>query len=119
MNASGEARRVERSFPYDGTEYAPVTGSRLVLFLIRGQSGWLPADSWSKEMRMSVAWIESGKVFAFMQQVNPGPSELLSFEMTEREMKKRVGEILAGQPTTTRRPSTLHPPPARMRRAST
>jgi hypothetical protein len=48
-------------------------------------------------MKVSVVWIEADKVFAFRQKINPGPSELISWGMNERDIKHKVEEILKVQ----------------------
>jgi hypothetical protein len=80
---------------------AQVTGARMVLFLIGNseerpdrQSWQLANTLWKGEIKASVAWIEGGKVYAFEQETNPGPSELHFEHMTEAEMKDRVTRIV-------------------------
>jgi len=107
--ASEESRVVsKRHFAYvdeDRDRPAHVSGSRMVLFIIKEQATnksnkpakptWKPANPVWNEMQVSVAWIERGKVYAFSQQVNPGPSELLYDGTTEDKMKTRVLKIVA------------------------
>ncbi len=54
-----------------------------------------PADDTWKAVKVSTAWVEGEKVFAFYQRINPGPSELISLGMSKGELKKKVDEILA------------------------
>ncbi len=83
-----------------------VTCRRVVLFLRsaaartgRGDEGergsetrtrgpWVAAarEGW----RYSVAWIEQGRVFAFFQSVNPGPSLLHRCGTTEKQLRESV-----------------------------
>jgi hypothetical protein len=86
---------------------AAVTCSRMVLFLIRqqdkadggrpGKTTWLPANLWWKEIRIAPAWIEADHVFAFAQQLHPGPSRLVSWGMNECGLKSRVDAVLAAR----------------------
>lgn len=79
-----------------------VTGSRIVLFLVKStephQAGipdsktpvWLPSSyAGHGSFKTSVAWIENGEGYAFVQVVNPGPSVLIHLG-TAIEIKARV-----------------------------
>jgi len=79
-----------------------VTGARMVLFLVRPElpgdgarhgakpSAWLPASyAGYGGFEVSVAWIEDGTAYAFVQVMNPGPSVLISVG-TEAKMEARV-----------------------------
>lgn len=86
-----------------------VTGDRMVLFLAKGSSDSVsegshngfssPAKmqwkspSFFKDMSVSVVWIEQGKVYGFVQVMNPGPSLLVSLGQSEDELKNREQEI--------------------------
>lgn len=86
---------------------ASVTCSRMVLFLIRKQekpvadkpaeTKWLPAGGEWGGIKVSTAWIEKDMVFAFAQEINPGPSLLFDWGMNECELKCRVEELVAAQ----------------------
>jgi hypothetical protein len=95
--ASAESRAVSKWF--DQSEAVPriVSGSRMILFLIRKGDGWHAADAWSSEIRVSTAWIEGDQVFAFNQQTVPGALQLLALELHAPAVKRRVEEILAVQ----------------------
>lgn len=89
---------------------ATVSGSRMVLFLIHKQgkpeegkpanTSWLPASKW-REMHASVTWIEGGKVFAFVQEINPGPLQLIWLGLEEKELKKKMDAVVKAQSTLT------------------
>jgi hypothetical protein len=48
-------------------------------------------------MQLSVAWIEQGQVYAFVQMKNPGPIRLTSLRMTERFMREQVRQLTTAQ----------------------
>lgn len=102
------AAEKERAVNYMFIEKTPglaarVTCSRMVLFLTkrekkaaggqRGQVVWEPAAEWGG-VKVSTAWVEAGRVYAFAQQINPGPSELISWGITERELHTGVEGVL-------------------------
>jgi hypothetical protein len=101
----------KRLFERDNGKGLPpsVTCSRMVLFLIRKQekpeggkpakTTWLPAAGEWGGFMVSTAWIEGGQVYAFAQQFNPGPSELISWDMDERRLKRHVDGIVTAQTT--------------------
>jgi hypothetical protein len=77
----------------------------MVLFLVRPaaqksadrqeprQPAWLPASyAGHGGFKVSVAWIEDGEAFAFIQVINPGPSVLTSAG-TEQRMRACVAEF--------------------------
>ncbi len=79
-----------------------VSGSRMVLFLVESEPTtqttspdskprvWLPASSYGHGgFKVSVAWLERGEAYAFVQVINPGPS-VLTHLGTGVEMKARV-----------------------------
>jgi hypothetical protein len=79
-----------------------VSGSRMVLFLIESEAteqttssdskprAWLPASYYGRGgFKVSVAWLEQGEAYAFLQVSNPGPS-VLTHLGTAIEMKARV-----------------------------
>jgi len=79
-----------------------VTGSRIVLFLVASAPttqttsseskprAWLPASYFGHGgFKVSVAWLERGEAYAFVQVENPGPS-VLTHLGTAIEMKARV-----------------------------
>jgi hypothetical protein len=91
---------------------ARVSGSRMVLFLIKkpaknggdkaGPPPWGPAAGEWGGIKVSVAWVEDGKVFAFAQQINPGPCELVQYGFTECEFRCRVDVFLEAQAALTK-----------------
>ncbi len=76
-------------------------------FLIKGEEkeepgqtaiiSWKPANLDWDEIGVSMAWIEQDQVFAFRQEMNPGPSELLATGMSGRRMHDRVVETVKYQ----------------------
>ena len=86
-----------------------VTGDRMVLFLEKDSSDSVsegahngfssPAKmqwkspSFFHDMSVSVVWIEQGKVYGFVQVMNPGPSLLVFLGQSEDELKNREQEI--------------------------
>jgi hypothetical protein len=89
-----------------------VSCSRMLLFLVKKQDKvgaaeklkvtWLPANSWWKQMNVSMAWIEKGQVYAFAQQFNPGPSQLIPWQMNECALLCRVDEITSARTALTK-----------------
>jgi hypothetical protein len=81
-----------------------VSGSRIVLFLTKelgkeeaGQPEkvvWKPATK-RDEWQTSAAWIEGEKVYAFAQELNPGPRDLFDWNMSERELRDNVNNVIA------------------------
>jgi len=81
-------------------------GSRMVLFLKRrrlsqtsppgaspvAHSQWQPSDPLG-DMKASVIWIDSGKLYRFQQEVNPGPSILVPGDLSEATLRERVVEV--------------------------
>jgi hypothetical protein len=99
----------------DDDRPARVTGARMALFLIRARPGapgtpvWRPANlAWGK-MEVSVAWFERGKAYAVFQQFNPAPSEILSLQMTEAQLKGRVARVTGFQAYLARTAATADP----------
>jgi hypothetical protein len=78
-----------------------VTCSRMILFLIReedqatsnGKIIWRPASRAWKQMHVSVLWVEQKKVYGFVQQENPGPSELLVLDEEVKVSAKIRGVV--------------------------
>jgi hypothetical protein len=112
--APEERRRVaeklfEREDPSRRAKVRPnhVTCSRMVLFLIKreemAEAGkvakitWGPADLYWKQMDVSMLWVEQRHVFGFVQQENPGPSELIPFDETERDLHEEVTNVIKVQ----------------------
>lgn len=75
---------------------AQPVGSRMVLFLKKAKEAtsdqWKPADIFG-EMKASVVWIDGGKLYRFGQEINPGPSILMFWDMGLGKMRDRVEEI--------------------------
>lgn len=79
-----------------------VTGSKMVLFLVKSAKNpqkdlsdpdnltWLPASyNGFGGFKVSLAWIENGEAYVFIQIDNPGPS-ILTHLSTVIEMKSRI-----------------------------
>ncbi len=88
---------------------AHVSGRRMVLFLTRTPGGpmgpasmagdsTLPAMHGATDgvggFRVSVAWVEAGEVYAFRQDMNPGP-QLLERQMSETSLASLVAAVRA------------------------
>src|SRR5262245_7902488 len=73
-----------------------VTGQRMILFLRRGGRGWEPATLFGG-MTVSVVWVEGGRVYAFVQEQNPGPSELVPLRQNEGDLKDIVRQAVRVQ----------------------
>lgn len=71
-------------------------GSQVVLFLKKSSEAssdhWKSADLFG-QMKASAVWIDSGRLYAFRQLVNPGPSVLVPWDMSLDKMRDRVNEI--------------------------
>ena len=118
---SSFAAESSRQISYKYIEKQPnspthVTGSMMVLFLkkkeateperdrVEKESGkqktsWAPGDrhwdDWSYgSVKVCIAWIEDGKVYAFRQMYHFRPSEITPLEMSETQMKSKVLEVL-------------------------
>jgi hypothetical protein len=94
-----------------------VTGQRMILFLRRGAKGWGPASGFGG-MEVSVVWVEGGRAYAFVQEQNPGPSELVPLRHNEGDLKDTVQravrvqsrlERAAGEPDRAKRARALVP----------
>jgi len=87
-----------------------VSGSRMILFLVktpllagpapkfgaaasRERERWDSANGQGVEMKVSVAWVEDGEAYAFIQMFNPGPSILVAYG-TEKDLKVRLLHVL-------------------------
>jgi hypothetical protein len=82
-----------------------VTGSRMVLFLIKAKwrdrvfagKAWAPAASWGG-ISTSVVWIEDGQAYAIHAMGGPTGFETLTYlGMTEGELQRRVASIVETQ----------------------
>ena len=60
-------------------------------------SPWRAANPFGDEVKYSTVWIEKGKVYWFVQVINPGPSVLISGGVTDEEMKSKVLHVLNTQ----------------------
>ena len=90
----------------------PLPGAELGKEVAASRPKWLPASSpdyrpvfaggdeprdYLERMRISVAWVESGTVYAFEQLINPGPLVLMANgRMTEEEAKARILDLIKG-----------------------
>jgi len=59
-------------------------------------SRWKPTNPMATEMKFSTAWIENGKVYCFIQIMNPGDSVLVSLG-PETELKSEVDCVVSTQ----------------------
>ena len=87
--------------------YRYVSSPRMILFLKRqtpvkrssGTTGgpwtrtWEPASIFNT-MDVSVAWLEDDRSFAFIQLINPGPSELVEYGKSEFLLRESIRKIL-------------------------
>jgi hypothetical protein len=77
-------------------------GSRMILFLRRNSSRpahieWEPANVMDS-MKASAVWINGGRLYCFIQVMNPGPSILqIMSSYSEESLKKRVSEVTRTQ----------------------
>lgn len=46
-----------------------------------------------QELKYSTVWIENGKVYGFVQLINPGPSVLYDLGITEADLKEEVSRV--------------------------
>lgn len=93
-----------------------VSGDRMILFLRDAEkvpddpdddenqfrepdtntSRWKSTNPMGREMKYSTAWIENGKVYCFVQIMNPGDSVLVSYS-SETELKTEVDCVVSTQ----------------------
>jgi hypothetical protein len=84
-------------------------GSRMILFLQSGEdiptknktekTGhhlWKTADIFG-EMKASVLWIDGSQVYCFIQLMNPGPSVLFEWHISEQKVRDRIIEVADAQ----------------------
>jgi hypothetical protein len=101
-----------------------VSGKCVLLFLVkRGRMEsnrfddreigiWNPAVEWGG-LLVSMMWLEGGSAYAYAQRMNPGPTSLFSWDMTEVAVKNRVEAILRVQGEF--RGALAQPDPEKMR----
>jgi len=83
-----------------------IAGSQLLLFLKRNsptaptkdekqsvQPRWMPSSLFN-DMKSSVVWIDGSRLYRFIQTVNPGPSTLQPWDMTEGRLRERVAQVV-------------------------
>ena len=83
-------------------------GDRLIVFLRRrgtpldstDQSGppaeadaWQPASKWDG-LLTSTVWIQDGKVYAYLQTMNPGPTHLDDYLESEEQVRSQISAVL-------------------------
>ncbi len=100
--ADKDSREINKRGEMTPTSLTHVSGDRMILFvkqqIIAGEKKWEAAVKWGG-MQVSTAWIEDGKVYAFIQVVNPGDSVLVNYWLaTEAELKARVDWPEGGTP---------------------
>jgi hypothetical protein len=108
---TSEARLIENWPEGKTSEY--VTGEKMILFLrdankVSGDpdrhpgqiiqppktnSHWKSANPMGQELKYSTVWIENGKVYGFVQLMNPGPSVLHGLGITEADLKEEVSRV--------------------------
>jgi hypothetical protein len=96
--ASDDSRAIHR-WPREAATNLPtrVSASRMCLFLRKTASGsWGAADK-TGGMKTAVAWIEENQAYAFVQEMNPGPSLLVPLRLSEAEMKAQVSDVVQTQ----------------------
>jgi hypothetical protein len=98
--SSEESRAIHRwSKDASSNLLTHVTGSRMSLFLKKSASDpekWEAASRFGG-MNVSVAWIEEGQTYSFVQEINPGPSLLVPLRLSESEIKARVSDTVQTQ----------------------
>jgi hypothetical protein len=104
--APTEQRTVNKGMIHSSVKAASqVTGSRMVLFLIKAKwrdrvfagKAWAPAASWGG-ISTSVVWIEDGQAYAIHAMGGPTGFETLTYlGMTENELQRRVASIVETQ----------------------
>jgi hypothetical protein len=101
-NFLSEESRTISYWPREANSNSPaqVTGSRISLFLKKSSDSikWEPASNFDG-MQVSMAWIENGQTYAFVQRMNPGPSLLVPLHLSESEMKTQVQDVVQTQAT--------------------
>ena len=100
-NFLSEESRTVSYWPSEVHSNSPthVTGSRISLFLKKSASdstNWETASDFGG-MQVSMAWIEDGQAYAFVQRMNPGPSLLFPLHLSESEMKSQVADVVQTQ----------------------
>jgi hypothetical protein len=105
--ATEEQRKIfnrEKALPNRVTH---VSSLRMVVFLCKNDKGrndpkslpiWGGAG-WGRDVKASVAWLDGDEVFAYVQIANPGPQVLLPLEVTEKQFKAKVMEIVRAKET--------------------
>lgn len=92
-------------FVFDKPKFPPkrathVSGLRMVLFLRKNanagrepmQAPW-QGTSWGPDIATSLAWLDGGEAFAYIQFTNPGDRVILPLDMTEKQFKDKVLRI--------------------------
>lgn len=102
---SKDARAIKR-WPNIEPEASPshITCSRIILFLKQSAldgSKWEPTGI-ANAMNVSMAWAEQGQMFAIVQRMNPGPSELVPLVQSETAFKTWVLESVQTQDALTK-----------------
>jgi hypothetical protein len=103
--------RSKTSYPEavrSGSEQVPrePVGSRMILFLKSSEDeqtpmnrideperrGWKPSNMMGS-MKASVVWIDGDRMYCFTQLINPGPSVLSEWSISEEKLRNRVAKI--------------------------
>ena len=115
----GGSKKLAELVPQDlGQELDPETwfvdpppprhGDRLFVFLRRpgalpeydprpdlpvDTNGWQPAQRWGGSLTSAV-WVQDGKLYAYVQTMNPGPTHLVEYGEPEEELRSHVSQVL-------------------------
>lgn len=92
--ASEESRKVSKVWLIDEPVAPPVTGMRMLLFLIRGGDRWLPARD---DMKSSTTWFEDGRAFEFTRVERGGPIVLATYNNREADFRTWTDRVIAAQ----------------------
>ena len=95
-----ENRTVRSIFRAADEEEPPqvLSGDKMVLFLKREgdttatNRTWTPASHFGG-IKVSFVWIDEGRVYGFMQMMNPGPCMLTELQFSEDKLENRVLSI--------------------------
>ena len=54
--------------------------------------GWQPANWWG-DLRTSAIWLQDGEAYGYGQNINPGPSHLMRWKVTEEQVRAEIREV--------------------------
>lgn len=55
--------------------------------------GWQPAQRWGGFLASAI-WVQDGKLYAYIQTMNPGPTHLVEYGEPEQQLHSEVWEVL-------------------------